>query len=164
MKSIINQIKNRQSGFTIVELLVVIVVIGILASITIVAYNGVTARAKTTKAQAMASVVIKKAEGYNGLVGSYPAGTMTATTGFSVASPSDSSSSLQGSGVVFGTITSGTAPANENTIEYIPCTTTSGANAVVSYYNYSTNLKVSQTIGGSCTTAGTAYSSSSSAL
>lgn len=39
--------KNKQhSGFTIVELLIVIVVIGILAAITIVAYNGIQNRAK----------------------------------------------------------------------------------------------------------------------
>lgn len=37
------------SGFTIVELLIVIVVIGILAAITIVAYNGIQARAKFTQ-------------------------------------------------------------------------------------------------------------------
>lgn len=36
--------KNRQPGFTIVELLIVIVVIGILAAITIVAYNGIQGR------------------------------------------------------------------------------------------------------------------------
>jgi prepilin-type N-terminal cleavage/methylation domain-containing protein len=39
--------KNEQA-FTIVELLIVIVVIGILAAITIVAYNGIQTRAKTT--------------------------------------------------------------------------------------------------------------------
>ncbi|MDT4848954.1 type II secretion system protein G [compost metagenome] len=42
-------VKNKQNGFTIVELLIVIVVIGILAAITIVAYNGVQSRAQTTK-------------------------------------------------------------------------------------------------------------------
>lgn len=39
--------KTKQSGFTIVELLIVIVIIGILAAITIVAYNGIQDRAKT---------------------------------------------------------------------------------------------------------------------
>ncbi len=37
---------KRSSGFTIVELLIVIVVIGILAAITIVAFNGVQDRAR----------------------------------------------------------------------------------------------------------------------
>jgi prepilin-type N-terminal cleavage/methylation domain-containing protein len=36
----------KQTGFTIVELLIVIVVIGILAAITIVAFNGVQQRAR----------------------------------------------------------------------------------------------------------------------
>lgn len=35
-------------GFTIIELLVVVVVIAILASITVVSYNGITNRAKET--------------------------------------------------------------------------------------------------------------------
>lgn len=40
--------RKSTSGFTIVELLIVIVVIAILAAITIVAYNGIQARAKAT--------------------------------------------------------------------------------------------------------------------
>lgn len=40
---------TRQAGFTIVELLIVIVVIGILAAITVVAYNGVQERAQEAK-------------------------------------------------------------------------------------------------------------------
>lgn len=156
MKNILNQIKNRQAGFTIVELLVVIVVIGILASITIVAYNGVTNRAKTVKAQSNAAVIQRKAEAFNGLVGTYPTA-VAATTGFSTASPADTSVSLQGSGIVFAAIST-TAPTNENTVEYLPCTTPSGAGAKVGYWDYSaaTPAKVQITIGATCTTYGTA--------
>lgn len=38
--------KRNMSGFTIVELLIVIVVVAILAAISIVAYNGIQVRSK----------------------------------------------------------------------------------------------------------------------
>jgi len=57
--------KVKSQGFTIVELLIVIVVIGILAAITIVAYNGIQSRGKAAAAQALANGIIKKAEIYN---------------------------------------------------------------------------------------------------
>lgn len=53
--------KNRASAaFTIVELLIVIVVIGILAAISIVAYNGIQSRARDAQ-RASDIAVIKKA-------------------------------------------------------------------------------------------------------
>ena len=55
---------KKDSGFTIVELLIVIVIIAVLAAITIVAYNGITARAKTASAQSAATAAVKKAEAY----------------------------------------------------------------------------------------------------
>lgn len=62
-KSILPRVKG--SGFTIVELLVVIVVIGVLAAITIVSYTGITARANTAHAQSDANGVMKKVSIYN---------------------------------------------------------------------------------------------------
>jgi prepilin-type N-terminal cleavage/methylation domain-containing protein len=51
--------QNKQ-GFTIVELLIVIVVIGILAAITIVAYNGIQDRARTSAVSSALSQAAKK--------------------------------------------------------------------------------------------------------
>ncbi len=52
--------KSNQKGFTIVELLIVIVVIAILAAITIVAYNGIQDRARASAASAALSGALKK--------------------------------------------------------------------------------------------------------
>ena len=51
--------RKTTNGFTIVELLIVIVVIAVLAAITIVAYNGIQARANQSKMQADLSQIKK---------------------------------------------------------------------------------------------------------
>lgn len=51
---------RKQTGFTIVELLIVVVVIAILAAITIVAYNGIQNRAKASALQSNLSQQAKK--------------------------------------------------------------------------------------------------------
>ena len=53
---------QQQKGFTIVELLIVIVVIAILAAVTIVAYNGIQNRAKDFSFASSLSGVAKKLE------------------------------------------------------------------------------------------------------
>ncbi|NTW62162.1 prepilin-type N-terminal cleavage/methylation domain-containing protein [Candidatus Saccharibacteria bacterium] len=67
-----NKLNRKDQGFTIVELLVVIVVIGILAAITIVSYTGVSNQAKTAKAQQNASSAATIADLYNNSKGYYP--------------------------------------------------------------------------------------------
>ena len=59
-------------GFTIVELLIVVVAIAILAAITIVSYTGITQRAKTTRSISTADQVRTKAAVWNSLLNSYP--------------------------------------------------------------------------------------------
>jgi len=64
---------HKQRGFTIVELLIVIVVIAILASISIVAYNGIQTRAENTKTISAVSSWAKGLQLYKIDKGSYPA-------------------------------------------------------------------------------------------
>lgn len=66
----------NQRGFTIVELLIVIVVIAILAGISTVAYNGIQQRSKNTQRIAAAKEWQKRIIAYTSSTGSYPASTI----------------------------------------------------------------------------------------
>lgn len=74
--------KQMQSGFTIVELLIVIVIIGILAAITIVAYGSMQNRAYDTTVQGDLTSFAKKIEIVKVDSGTYPT-TLTSAMGFS---------------------------------------------------------------------------------
>ena len=64
----------KRSGFTIVELLIVIVVIAILAAISVVAYNGIQDRARDAQIAAAADAYKKALEMYFVDYGDYPSG------------------------------------------------------------------------------------------
>jgi prepilin-type N-terminal cleavage/methylation domain-containing protein len=74
--------KQKESGFTIVELLIVIVVIGILAAITIVSFNGVQDKARGAKVtsdiaqikKAVAAAEATTGKTLNGITQSYSTG------------------------------------------------------------------------------------------
>jgi len=69
----LQNIKASNRGFTIVELLIVVVVIAISAAITIISYNGITNRANSSSAASNAETAQKVAEGFNADCSRYPA-------------------------------------------------------------------------------------------
>lgn len=78
-------------GFTIVELLIVIVVIGILAAITFVAYNGVREQAIDSVLKKDASSASSQLEAYRITTGNYPASTNDTNSGTGLAVSEDTS-------------------------------------------------------------------------
>ena len=63
---------RKQTGFTIVELLIVVVVIAILAAITIISYNGIQNRAEASKTTSALNAYIKGLQMYKAEKGVYP--------------------------------------------------------------------------------------------
>lgn len=64
--------KRKSFGFTIVELLVVVVVIGILASVAIVAYSGISQRAKDASLSSDLTQAKKQIEAFYAINSVYP--------------------------------------------------------------------------------------------
>lgn len=98
--------KSKVSGFTIVELLVVIVVIGILAAITIVSYTGITAKANAATLQADLANAKKQIALYHAEHGVYPKilGANNCLTNDTLTPPTDTNYCLKSSsGNIFNT-------------------------------------------------------------
>ena len=146
-----NNIKTKAQGFTIVELLIVVVVIAILAAITIVSYNGITARANSSAAQSMASSVIKKSELYNtdDSTSGYPStiGALNNSskpfnlTGVSSGTPSSTNGKTTVSFNICGTGASNTAPTAASELT---AATGSITGILVHYYDFA-NSRVTTT-------------------
>ena len=128
----LNNIKSmrKDRGFTIVELLIVIVVIAILAAITIVAYNGIQNRAKASAGQSLANSIVKKAEAWNSIKSGYPTNAQL-KAGDSTAPEAklDDTTSVQTANV------DGTSANGGKVVTYLGnCT---GGGAKVGYWDYS---------------------------
>lgn len=153
----LNNLKTmkKERGFTIVELLIVIVVIGILAAIVIVAYNGIQNRAKTQSGQAAASNLQKKIEAYNAAVGSYPTGAANGDALEALLNGQTESN--------IGTIQIAvpTSTTGQNTVQVEYCTTAGSTGVRIGWFDFSTGGVVAAanriiiTFSGSCSAWGT---------
>ncbi len=75
-------LKNRSKGFTIVELLIVIVVIAILATLVIVTFTGIQQKARDSQRQTDINALDSHLEAYYAENGSYPSLAVLTSTGW----------------------------------------------------------------------------------
>ena len=119
--------QSKQKGFTIVELLIVIVVIGILAAISIVAYNGVTQKARDDQRISDARSIVNAAASYQAEKGSWP--TAAELKAFDTVKLSGSAADRIGQAT--GALTAAPGSGNKDThYWYRPCGTTGAAVSV----------------------------------
>ena len=147
--------QTKQKGFTIVELLIVIVVIGILAAISIVAYNGVTQKARDDGRLTDARSLLNAAASYNAEYGAWPTIAQvqgTADVTGAATGTKFNTVKLTGNAAAGGKV-SATVPdsGSKDNLQYVFCTT-SGVNTgvKVTYYIEASSTTKTLSSGSGC--------------
>jgi len=143
---------NVPKGFTVIELLLVLVIIAILTIISAVTYRSVQARSRSSTASSMAQMVAKKSESWYSATGTYPTYTQLSSgkinvadatlTGPAEARITDAATILLNA--------STTEPAHEKHVAYKPCV---AGGAQVEWYDAITSSVKFAGVGGGSSTA-----------
>lgn len=147
----INRMKQER-GFTIVELLIVIVIIGILAAITIVAYNGIQNRAKASSAQSIANTIVKKAEAWNSIQSSYPSVGQLSSGKIASETPAAGPQEARLDNAASVSATAPTSGNGTSTVQMVACAGNTGVR--VNYFDYVNDRVTSATTDPKSLTAG----------
>ena len=162
----LKNINTKQRGFTLVELLIVIVVIAILAAISIIAYNGITNRGKASSAQSLASQISKKAESWNTIQSGYPTycnfvssetNTSGSPTGVGKAGCTSNASPVAGPSeakIDDPSKVRTNATADESAVQYQLCNTGKGAKVLWAGGGQTGTITLGDTTAGTCSATG----------
>ena len=113
--------RQVQKGFTLIELMIVVAIVGILAAVAIPAYSDYTSRAKVTEGLGLAAAA-KTVVTENAQFGTTAANGGLAS-GFNAPDATDNISSIgiaSATGVITVTYTTSVAPAGSNTMVLTP--------------------------------------------
>ena len=135
---------NRQSAFTIVEILVIIAVIAILASIVLLSYTSTQNRSMTASSQNLAEQVAKNLDSFKSVEGSYPTvSELVNNSGNGTArNPVEAQLEVRSSVGSSAPTATGTT-AGTDYVQYVPCAT-SGYGGTINWYDYN-NSRVTST-------------------
>jgi len=133
-----NIMRKIQQGFTLIELMIVVAIIGILAAIAIPAYQDYTIRAKVTEGIGLASAAKSSVSEFRIAMGRFPSNNDLAgiSTAFSLSSKYVQQVNVRNIGPNFGVVTvvfSGTLDPTliGTTLIFVP---TMGTTSVVSWF------------------------------